>query len=91
VYRGSTDDIRDGFIHFSTASQVVETQGKHFFGQTGLFLIAVDATCWADALRWSPRATTSCFRISTVNSNLGAVTGIQDMHAPVRWIHDIRS
>src|SRR6266851_3775604 len=64
VYRGSADDIRDGFIHFSTSSQVAETAKKHFFGQTGLFLIEVDA----DALgrseerrvgkecrsRWSP-------------------------------------
>ena len=43
VYRGSADDVRDGFIHFSTASQVAETARKHFFGQTGLFLIEVDA------------------------------------------------
>ena len=43
VYRGSADDARDGFIHFSTASQVAETARKHFAGQTGLFLIEVDA------------------------------------------------
>ena len=43
VYRGSQADKRDGFIHFSTAAQVAETARKHFFGQTGLFLIAVDA------------------------------------------------
>ena len=29
VYRGSADDNRDGFIHFSTASQVAETARKH--------------------------------------------------------------
>ena len=40
VYRGSADDLRDGFIHFSTASQVAETARKHYFGQTGLFLVA---------------------------------------------------
>ena len=43
VYRGSADDNRDGFIHFSTASQVAETARKHYHGQTGLFLVAVDA------------------------------------------------
>ncbi len=42
VYRGSADDLRDGYIHFSTASQVAETARKHYFGQTGLFLVAVD-------------------------------------------------
>src|SRR6478736_4371659 len=29
VYRGSVDDARDGFIHFSTAAQVAETARKH--------------------------------------------------------------
>src|SRR6266481_145141 len=50
VYRGSADDARDGFIHFSTASQVAETASKHFFGQTELLLIAVDADALGDAL-----------------------------------------
>ena len=44
VYKGSADDLRDGYIHFSTASQVAETARKHYFGQTGLFLIAVDGS-----------------------------------------------
>src|SRR5882672_10450446 len=52
VYRGSADDIRDGFIHFSTAPQVAETARMHYFGQTGLFLIAVDADALGSALRW---------------------------------------
>jgi len=52
VYRGSRDDTRDGFIHFSTAAQVNETARKHFFGQTGLFLIEVDADALGAALRW---------------------------------------
>src|SRR6185295_15352224 len=52
VYRGSADDARDGFIHFSTASQLAETARKHFFGQTGLFLIEVDADALGNALRW---------------------------------------
>jgi len=52
VFRGSPDDIRDGFIHFSSAPQVRETARKHFFGQTGLLLIAVDADALGSALRW---------------------------------------
>ena len=54
VFRGSADDARDGFIHFSTAAQVPETARKHYFGQTGLFLVAVDADALGDALRWEP-------------------------------------
>src|ERR1700712_2085088 len=33
VFRGSPDDLRDGFIHFSTAPQVAETARKFFRGQ----------------------------------------------------------
>ncbi|GAA4532910.1 DUF952 domain-containing protein [Chelativorans composti] len=42
VFRGAPVDLADGFIHFSTASQVRETAAKHFAGQSGLVLIAVD-------------------------------------------------
>src|SRR5438477_11162426 len=54
VYRGSADDLSDGFIHFSTAQQLEGTAARHFVGQTGLFLIAVDAGALGDELRWEP-------------------------------------
>jgi uncharacterized protein (DUF952 family) len=41
VYRGSADDRRDGFMHFSTADQVAESAAKHRAGQTDLLLIVV--------------------------------------------------
>ena len=66
VYRGSADDARDGFIHFSTASQVAETAKKHFFGQTGLFLIAVDADKLGEALRSIPRDAWPYGRVAAV-------------------------
>jgi uncharacterized protein (DUF952 family) len=53
-YRGSADDARDGFIHFSTAAQVAGTLAKHFAGQPDLFLVAVDADALGDALQWEP-------------------------------------
>jgi uncharacterized protein (DUF952 family) len=52
LYRGSAVDERDGFIHFSTAAQVAETAAKHFAGQTGLMLIAVDGGALGGALKW---------------------------------------
>ena len=54
AFSGSADDIRDGFIHFSTAAQVEDTARKHFAGQGGLFLVAVDADALGEALRWEP-------------------------------------
>ncbi len=41
-FDGAPVDIADGFIHFSTADQVRETAAKHFAGQSGLLLIAID-------------------------------------------------
>ena len=42
VYRGSEQDQRDGFIHFSTAAQIAETARKHFSGVPDLVLVAID-------------------------------------------------
>ncbi|MGC9668297.1 DUF952 domain-containing protein [Planosporangium sp. 12N6] len=53
-YDGSAVDRRDGFIHFSGRDQVVETAARHFAGQTGLTLLAVDPRRLGDALRWEP-------------------------------------
>jgi uncharacterized protein (DUF952 family) len=53
-YSGSAVDHRDGFIHFSTATQAVETAEKHFAGQKDLMLIAVDADALGAALKWEP-------------------------------------
>jgi uncharacterized protein (DUF952 family) len=81
VYRGSADDVRDGFIHFSTASQVAETARKHFFGQTGLFLVMVDADALGDALRWEISRNDELFPHLYGELDLGAVTGVLDLPA----------
>lgn len=39
---GSSQDQADGFIHFSSGAQIVETAAKHRAGQDGLVLLAVD-------------------------------------------------
>lgn len=54
AFRGSAVDLRDGYIHFSTAAQVAETAARHFAGQTDLVLVAVDAAALGDSLRWEP-------------------------------------
>ena len=67
-FRGSEVDLRDGFIHFSTAAQVAEIAAKHFAGQRDLVLVRVDASALGDRLKWEPRAAAPCFRISTAIS-----------------------
>jgi len=89
VFRGSPVDISDGFIHFSTASQVAETARKHFFGQTGLFLIAVDADALGKALRWERSRNDELFPHLYGELDLGAVTAVLSMRARSDGYHDI--
>ncbi len=52
-YSGSEVDRTDGFIHFSTRSQVKETASRHFAGQADLLLIAVECSALDDnSLKW---------------------------------------
>ncbi|NBB97870.1 MAG: DUF952 domain-containing protein [Alphaproteobacteria bacterium] len=49
---GAPIDLADGYIHFSTAAQVMETAAKHFAGQSDLVLVAVDPDQLGAALKW---------------------------------------
>lgn len=51
---GAPVDMNDGFIHFSTAEQVVETAAKHFADESDLVLVAVSDETLGKALRWEP-------------------------------------
>lgn len=51
-YTGTEDDRRDGFIHFSTATQLSESARRHRAGQAGLVLVAVEPARLGDRLRW---------------------------------------
>ena len=53
-YAGSSQDLEDGFIHFSTAKQVRMSASKHRAGQPGLVLLSVDPDVVRDNLRWEP-------------------------------------
>lgn len=51
-FDGSAHDRADGFIHFSTASQLEETLARHYAGASDILLIAVDAAALGGALKW---------------------------------------
>lgn len=89
VYRGSADDARDGYIHFSTAAQVGETARKHFSGQTGLFLVAVDADALGETLRWEPSRNDELFPHLYGELDLAVVTAIHDLHLRADGSHDV--
>ncbi len=53
-FRGSPVDLRDGFVHLSAAHQAEETAARHFAGEDGLRLLALDEGRLGEALRWEP-------------------------------------
>ena len=68
---------------------MAETARKHFFGQTGLFLVAVDADALGAALRWEPSRGGELFPHLYVDLDLGAVTAVLDLPARSDGGHDV--
>ena len=54
IFKGAAIDLSDGFIHFSTALQAKETAARHFAGQTGLLLVAIDGDALGEKLVYEP-------------------------------------
>jgi uncharacterized protein (DUF952 family) len=54
AYTGSADDLRDGFMHFSTFAQVRTSVAIHRAGQAGLVMLVVAADKLGPALKWEP-------------------------------------
>jgi uncharacterized protein (DUF952 family) len=61
AYAGSSQDKADGFIHFSTADQIVESARRHRAGQDGLLLLAIDPAVLGDRLKWEPSRSGALF------------------------------
>lgn len=51
---GAPIDVTDGYVHFSTAEQVRETAAKHFAGEKGLVVLAVETGTLGGDLKWEP-------------------------------------
>ncbi len=49
---GAPIDVADGYVHFSTPEQALETAAKHFAGAEGLVLLGVEAEALGEALKW---------------------------------------
>lgn len=51
-FSGSSDDIRDGFIHLSAGKQASGTFGKYFSGEAEAVLVSFAAERFGPALKW---------------------------------------
>lgn len=55
LFPGSPDDLRDGFIHLSTAAQLPGTRARHFAGEADVVVAEVLRDEAVEAhLRWEP-------------------------------------
>ncbi len=79
AYAGSNQDRADGFIHFSTRDQIVESAARHRAGQVGLLLLAVDPAALGPALKWEPSR----------NGQLFPHLHGELLPTAVRWAHDL--
>lgn len=61
LYKGSSQDAEDGFIHFSTAAQIRGSAAKHRAGQKDLVLLTVDAAALGGDLKWQPSRSGALF------------------------------
>lgn len=80
VYRGSSDDVRDGFIHFSAFDQVTGTLHKHFNGQKNLLLlkVAIDRL-YPNALKWETSRNGDKFPHLYGDMDLNAVLSVEEL------------
>jgi len=54
AFAGTEVDQADGYVHFSTATQVAETLARHYAGVSGLVLAAFDESTLHPPIRYEP-------------------------------------
>lgn len=79
-FAGAPVDLQDGYIHLSTAAQLQETLDRHFAGQEGLWLAAVDLEALADAVKWEPSRGGQLFPHIYGPLTLDAVIAYSELH-----------
>ena len=84
---GTEHDVRDGFIHFSTAAQVAETAARHYAGQAGLVLLGVNVAALGTALRWEPSRGGALFPHLYGDLPVSAVTRVEALTLDAHGCH----
>jgi uncharacterized protein (DUF952 family) len=78
-YGGSSQDRADGFIHFSTADQVIASAAKHRAGQSGVVLIEAAVARLGDGLKWERSRNGALFPHLYGRMPVGAAVRIVDL------------
>jgi uncharacterized protein (DUF952 family) len=80
-FTGAPVDRADGYIHLSTAAQLIETVEKHFAGQTRLTIAAIDLKMLGHAIRWEVSRHGQLFPHLYGELTMAAVIA----HGPLEW------
>ncbi len=84
AYAGSAVDLRDGYVHMSTADQLGETARRHFCGLSDLLKVTIGTAALAalpdEALRWEPSRGGALFPHLYAPLPLSAVQSIEPCH-----------
>jgi uncharacterized protein (DUF952 family) len=54
AFLGAAVDLADGYIHFSTGAQAVETARKYFAGLPDILIVGFEAEALGPGLKWEP-------------------------------------
>jgi len=86
-FEGAAIDLLDGYIHFSTASQVPQTARLHFKERKGLVLVAVEAKRLGDDLKWEAARGGELFPHLYGTLDVGAATLVSDLPVAADGAH----
>jgi len=78
-FTGAPVDLADGFIHFSTRDQAIETARRHFAGQENLLLVAVNANALGEKLVFEPSRGGALFPHLYADMPLSAVKWVKPL------------
>jgi uncharacterized protein (DUF952 family) len=80
AFEGAPVDVADGYIHLSSEAQLRETIDKHFAGQDGLWIAAVDLDALGDTVKWEESRGGDLFPHIYGRLPLSAVTAYSPHH-----------
>jgi uncharacterized protein (DUF952 family) len=86
TFVGQPIDLKDGYIHFSTAAQLKETIRLYFAGLTRQVLFAVPVAPFGEAMRWEASRGGDLFPHLYDELPMSKVTQMADLDVPADGI-----
>ena len=85
VFTGAEIDVGDGYIHFSSQSQIAETLALHFTSQPYVLLIEVDSAHLE--IKWEPSRGGQLFPHLYASLPMQAVSAVWPLALDAKGVH----